>query len=80
MPDEYLSEMKTLKKLMKAERDAIIGGFVVGSVSLISVRFLPRVAVRILGGEARIKSLRESELATKSTAQSSLKRMGSEFF
>lgn len=75
----YAEETKILKKLLAAEREAIVGSIVVGSVAFLSVRTFPRLAVRFIGGEARMKSLRESELAAKSAPNAFLKRSGSEY-
>ena len=71
--------MKIIKKILAAERDAIIGSFVVGTVAFLSVRTLPRLAVRFIGGEAKMKSLKEAELKAKNGPNAFLRRSGSEY-
>ena len=79
---DYESELKIVKKVFSAQRDSIIGGIVVGSLAFLSVRTLPRLAIRLIGGDqAKIKmeKLRQSELALRNSPKGFLKRSGSEY-
>eukprot|EP00551_Chaetoceros_affinis_P011658 CAMPEP_0203665738 /NCGR_PEP_ID=MMETSP0090-20130426/2903_1 /ASSEMBLY_ACC=CAM_ASM_001088 /TAXON_ID=426623 /ORGANISM="Chaetoceros affinis, Strain CCMP159" /LENGTH=253 /DNA_ID=CAMNT_0050529399 /DNA_START=100 /DNA_END=861 /DNA_ORIENTATION=- len=77
---DYATETKTLKKLLKVESDALIGGFVVGIVAFSSIRILPRLAIRLIGGESKMKTFRDSENASRKSPNAFLKRGGSFLF
>lgn len=77
---DYTKEMSIIKKIMTVERDALVGGFVVGTVTFLSVRLLPRMAIRLIGGETKMKSFRESEMAASSKPNAFLKKSGSKFW
>lgn len=75
--------MKIVKKILTAERDSIIGGIVIGSLAFLSVRTLPRLAIRLIGGEQsklKMEKLRESELALRNSPKGFLKRSGTFLF
>lgn len=65
---------------MSVERDALVGGFVVGTVTFLSMRMLPRMAIRLIGGEAKMKKFRESEISARGKPNAFLKKGGSKFF
>lgn len=71
--------MEVLRKVIAVERDALVGGFVVGTVTFLSVRFLPRMAIRLIGGETKMRSFREREIAAASKPNAFLKKSGSKF-
>jgi len=74
-PKDYEAETKIVKKLMEVERDAIIGSVAVGIAAFLTVRYLPRIAVRMIGGDAKVKKMQEAE-----AKQSLLKTAGSFLF
>ncbi len=49
-------------------------------IAFTSVRVLPRLAVRLIGGEAKMKYLRDSEAAARKSPNAFLKRGGSLLF
>ena len=76
---DYANEMNIIKKIMAVERDALVGGFVVGTITFLSVRLLPRIAIRLIGGETKMKSFRASEMVASSKPNAFLKKSGSKF-
>lgn len=74
-PKDYEAETKIVKKLMEVERDAIIGSVAVVIAAFLTVRYLPRIAVRMIGGDAKVKKMQEAE-----AKQSLLKTAGSFLF
>ena len=74
-PEDYEAETKIIKKLMEVEREAIIGSIGVGIAAFLTVRYLPRGAVRMIGGKAKVKAMDEAE-----AKQSLLKTAGSFLF
>lgn len=74
-PKDYEAETKIIKKLMEVEREAIIGSIGVGIAAFLTVRYLPRGAVRMIGGKAKVKAMDEAE-----AKQSLLKTAGSFLF
>lgn len=74
-PQEYEAETKVLKKVLEVERDALIGAAAIGALAFFTVRFLPRVAVRYLGGESKAKAMEAAE-----AKQSLLKSAGGLLF
>ena len=75
-PQDYAAESTVLKKAMEIERDVMIGGIVVGLTAFVSVRYLPRVAVRLIGGEAKLRALHKKEEASKKAPGAFLRRAG----
>lgn len=78
--DDYAAETKVLKKALKVERDAILASVTVGFVAFATIRYLPHVGIRIIGGESRLKALREAEIKAKNAPNARLKSLGSFLF
>lgn len=73
--NDYNQERQIIKKIMEVERESILGGTVVGVAAFLTVRYLPRFAVRMIGSRAKIRAMEEAE-----SKQTFLKATGSLLF
>jgi hypothetical protein len=77
---DYQAEKGILSKVMAVERDAITGAAVVGIAAFLTVRYLPHFAVRIIGGKAKSRALREAEERSRQGPNAMLKSVGGFLF
>mmetsp|Transcript_17033 Transcript_17033/g.25031 ORF Transcript_17033/g.25031 Transcript_17033/m.25031 type:complete len:312 (-) Transcript_17033:81-1016(-) len=59
--DEYEEERKVLKRVMKVERDSLIGAAVLGIAAFATVRYLPKIGIRVIGGKSRFEAMKAAE-------------------
>lgn len=74
--EHYSAETKLLKKALALERESMIGGLVMGFAAFCSVRYAPRVLLRVLGGDQKIQALREAESKARQAPYAILRRTG----
>lgn len=74
--EQYSAETKLLKKALALERESMIGGLVMGFAAFVSVRFTPRVLLRVIGGEKKIRALRETETKAQNLPFALLRKTG----
>uniref|UniRef100_A0A7S2UMQ2 Uncharacterized protein n=1 Tax=Attheya septentrionalis TaxID=420275 RepID=A0A7S2UMQ2_9STRA len=60
-PEQYAAELKLIKNILTAEREAILIGVLVGVTAFASFRYLPNYLVKRFGGETKANALREAE-------------------
>jgi len=73
--DDYNKERQIIKKVMEVERESVVSAMVVGVAAFLTVRYFPRFAVRMIGGNAKVRAMEEAE-----AKQSLLKAAGSLLF
>jgi hypothetical protein len=73
--NDYNKERLIIKKVMEIERESIVGALAVGVTAFLTVRYFPRFAVRMIGGDAKIRAMEEAE-----AKQTFLKAAGSLLF
>jgi hypothetical protein len=73
--NHYDKERQIIKKVMEAERESVVGAIAVGVAAFLTVRYFPRFAVRMIGGDAKIRAMEEAE-----AKQTFLKATGSLLF
>lgn len=78
--DEYGTETNVLKKALDIERNAIVSSVAVGITAFLTIRYLPHVAIRLIGGESRLNALREAEKKAKKAPNALFKSIGSFLF
>lgn len=77
---DYKAEKEILNKIVAVERDAITGAIVVGVAAFLTVRYLPHLAVRWIGGEKKSRALREAERRSREGPNAMLKSVGGFLF
>ena len=77
---DYEAEKKILEKIMSIEKEAITGAVVVGLAAFLTVRYLPHLGVRLIGGESKLKALREAEAKARTGPNAKLKSMAGFLF
>jgi hypothetical protein len=78
--DEYNAETIVLKKALDIERNAIVSSVAVGITAFLTIRYLPHLAIRLIGGETKLQALREAEMKAKKAPNAMFKSIGSFLF
>lgn len=63
--DDYGEERKILKRVIKVERDSLISAAILGIAAFATVRYLPKIGIRVIGGKSRFQEMKAAEAKSR---------------